>query len=247
MARAFSLLRATASQPRVGRRLVELAEECGLERPTAHRILQGLVAEGVVVQDRETRRYRLGPLLQELGLAAKPQTPVLEAWRPLLEGVARDTGQTAFLTVRSGFDGVCLDRQEGAFPVKVLVLEPGRRRPLGIGAGGMALFAFEGAPERERILAANADRLALDWPGYSPEEIARRARTTRRLGHALHEVQEMRGIRSVAVPILAPSHRPLGAFSVSALSSVLKGERLAATIDILRRAAEKAALIAVES
>lgn len=245
LGRAFGLLRAVALHPRPGRRLVDLAGECGLERPTAHRILQGLVAEGALVQDRASRRYRLGPLLRELGLAAA-RTPLVEAWRPMLERIAEETEETAFLTVRSGLDGVCLDRREGAFPVKALVLEPGRRRPLGIGAGGMALLAFEPEGERARVLSLNAARLARDWPAYPPAEIARRAALARRTGYALHEVQEIRGIRAVGLPIPGPSGRPLGAFSVSALSGRLRGERLRATVGILQRAAEEAARVAAE-
>jgi len=50
-----------AAQAPNGIRLVDLALQMGLERPTAHRLLKALMQEGMLVQQAGTRRYSLGP------------------------------------------------------------------------------------------------------------------------------------------------------------------------------------------
>ncbi|HZQ61201.1 MAG TPA: helix-turn-helix domain-containing protein, partial [Casimicrobiaceae bacterium] len=138
--RAAMLVRVIASRSRTGMRLSEVVQHAHLERSTARRILKCLAAEGLVTQDAASRRYFLGPLVFELGLAAAPRFNLVDTCRPSLQRIAEKTGDTVFLTVRSGYDSVCLDRREGSFPIKALMMEPGTRRPLGAGAGGLALL-----------------------------------------------------------------------------------------------------------
>jgi len=58
----------------------------------------------------------------------------------LLRAFAEEVGDTVYLVVRSGMEAVCLERIEGPSPVRVLTLDSGSRRPLGLGAGGLAIL-----------------------------------------------------------------------------------------------------------
>src|SRR3989304_4526478 len=84
------------------------------------------------------RRAGMGQRAFELGLAAAPRFNLPDMFRPSLHRIAEKTGDTVFLTARSGNDSVCIDRKEGSFPIKTFTLEVGARRPLGAGAGGPA-------------------------------------------------------------------------------------------------------------
>jgi DNA-binding IclR family transcriptional regulator len=134
--RAVTVLRVLASRGRHGMPLAEIARHASLNRPTVHRILKCLCAQGATARDPDSRRYYLGQLVFELGLAASPQFTLNELCRPALLRLADRTGDTVFLTLRSGYDAVCIDRREGSFPIRALVLDVGTRRPLGVGAGG---------------------------------------------------------------------------------------------------------------
>ncbi len=155
LSRAAALLRVIATRNSVGLRLSELVTAVGLERPTVRRLLQGLMREGFVPQDVSTRRYFLGRALFELGLAASPDFDMRGVCAPSLERIAARTGDTAFLTMRSAFDSVCIDRFEGSYPVRALTVEIGARRALGSTAGGLALLAQLSDPEVEAIVSAN--------------------------------------------------------------------------------------------
>ena len=62
---------------------------------------------------RATRRYRLGVALHGLALAAPSPLEQLAELRPLLEGLAQRTGETAYLMLRQGDEVLCIARAEG--------------------------------------------------------------------------------------------------------------------------------------
>jgi DNA-binding IclR family transcriptional regulator len=126
---------------RVGLRVVDLCRLTGLRRPTAHRLLQCLARENLIVRNARTRNYHLGRLVYELGVTATPSVRLEDICGPHLKALAAATGDMAFLTLRSGLDAVCIGREEGAFPIRTYTLEVGTRRPLGIGAGSLAILA----------------------------------------------------------------------------------------------------------
>ena len=139
--RIVDLLKLMASHRGNGLRFVEIAELSHLERPTAHRMLKTLAAEGMVFREETSKRYFLGPLLLELGLAAARQFKLGELCTPSLRRLAELTGDTSFLFVRSGIDAVCLERIQGSYPIQTPSVPVGSRQPLGISAGGLALLS----------------------------------------------------------------------------------------------------------
>src|SRR5574342_23026 len=100
--RALTLLREIAAHNRGGSRLLDLSTRTGLQRPTVHRMLKCLVAEGMVQQDADSHRYYLGSMVFELGLTAAPRFNLREICHPALARIADATGETVFLTQRSG-------------------------------------------------------------------------------------------------------------------------------------------------
>jgi DNA-binding IclR family transcriptional regulator len=141
LGRAIELLRLISAEHTSGARLSDLVAASGLPQPTVHRLLRQMVEGGLVMQDAQ-RRYRLGHFAYELGLVASTHFHLRDQCAPHLGRISAETGDTAFLMVRSGADSFCLDRQSGSFPIQVLTVQVGKRRPLGIGGGGLALLSF---------------------------------------------------------------------------------------------------------
>src|SRR5690349_10894294 len=108
ISRAIRVLQVIAAQAPDGMRLVDVARQMNLERPTAHRLLKALTVEGMVVQDTPTRRYSLGPLLFELGILATHHFNLKEVSQPVVARLAEETGDTSFVFLRSGHDAVCI-------------------------------------------------------------------------------------------------------------------------------------------
>lgn len=230
--RAAALLQAVASRGLAGARLVELARHTGLERPTAHRILKCLIVERLLVQDGATRRYQLGPLVFEMSQAAGPQANIRQICEPVLASIAERSADTVFLTVRSGFDSICIDRKEGGFPIKTLTLDIGTRRPLGVGAGGIALLMALPDSEIERIINSNSNRLIYHGVLTAPAllEMVRRAKN---LGYALNDMQATPGAISIGLPIPNRNGPPFAAVSIGAIASRMAPERQKELVAIL--------------
>jgi DNA-binding IclR family transcriptional regulator len=185
------------------------------------------------MQDPDSRRYFLGPLVFELGLAAAPQFNLVDICRPSLQRIAERTGDTVFLTVRSGYDSVCIDRKEGSFPIKTLTLDVGTRRPLGAGAGGVALLMLLPDEAIDEIVSANAVRFAT-YNQLTVPLVLEMLKTSRELGYALNDVHMTPGASSIGIPMVNRWGHPFAAISVGAIQSRMTATRRAEIADIVR-------------
>ena len=154
--RTLELLRLIGAHHAEGVRLTQLAEATRLPRSTLHRLVACLVSEGFVERDPERPRYRLGPESFQLGMATADGAFLVERCRPAMQRLARETGDTVFLIVRSGDYALCLHREEGSFPIKAFVVDTGMRRLLGLSAVGVAILAGLPAGEVDALHARNA-------------------------------------------------------------------------------------------
>lgn len=233
--RSLMLLREIAAHNRSGSRLLDLATRTGLQRPTVHRMLKCLAAENMVQQDSDSHRYFLGSMVFELGLTAAPRFNLREICHPALTRIAEATGDTVFLTQRSGLDAVCLDRREGTFPIKTFTLEIGMRRPLGVGIGSLAILSQLPEEDIRDIIASNAPRL----PEYAltPASLATQVKKAQRLGYAVRETPSLAGVRSIGQALHNRSGVPFAALSVSAISSRMSEKRVAELAVLLKNEA----------
>ena len=96
--RAVWLLRAVADAGPAGSPTAALGEACGLNRATAWRILTTLESHGLVVSDRASGRWSLGPGLVDIARTAGSEV-VLRDVHAVLDRLAHQTGETAALAV----------------------------------------------------------------------------------------------------------------------------------------------------
>lgn len=222
--RANLLLRLLATAGKRGLALTEIASRSDLPHPTVHRLLRQLNSEGLTVQHDESRRYLLGPVAYELGLAATEIFDLRHICRPILEIVSGETEDTSYFVMRSGFDAVCIDRVEGTFAIRTITLEVGSRRPLGVGAGGLAILASCPEEERERILRVTAARL----PDFGNLNVALQRdaiEQARHAGYALVRNRVTLGVTALGMPFHDTMRRPIGAISVGAIDSRMREQR----------------------
>ncbi|HSW17188.1 MAG TPA: IclR family transcriptional regulator [Ramlibacter sp.] len=232
--RALGLIRILAAAGADGRRLVEMQQESGLTKPTVHRILDTLKNEGVVEQLEETRRYRLGQELAVLGWSAhRTVYDLKELASAEMAAVASKTGDTSYLAIRSGTETVCIDRQTGGYPVKAFTVEVGSRRPLGVGATGVALLAALPPDEAETVLEAIHEGLGR-FPNAAARQIREAMTRARRDGFAVSDGLMVKGVRGVAVVIRDASDRPIAAIGTAAISDRMTPKRILAIVKILR-------------
>ncbi len=240
--RSVGLLRLLATHGQVGWRLSDLAGQTALDPGTVHRLLAALADEHLVARVPDSRRYTLGPLAFELGLAAAPYYDLGSVAEAPLAALARELGGSVFLKVRSGDESVCLARHDAPTRVQGLMLDIGGRRPLCGTAGGIAMWMTLPPSERRSIEAANRDavkqRDPANWPG-----VRRMLARSRTLGLAVNLGDTVPGICSVAVPLTCAGRQGLAALAVAA-NSATWSEALAQALAERLRAADLGALMA---
>ena len=218
IARAARILRMIARRGTEGARLTQLTKLSGLPHPTIRRILKCLIDEGLVTQETATKRYHLGPLNFELGLATMREANSERAYRSVLIDLANATGDTVYLMARSGADVVCLDRAEGSFPVRAHLFSAGGRRPLGFGAAGLALLAATTDSAVERLIAINAHEIEIHRR-LSTEHLWEAIERTRKRGYAVTSDIYTMGIGSIGVAIPNGDQEPVYALNLSTVGA----------------------------
>jgi len=231
--RAVSLLREVSASRGRGARLTALAEASELPVPTAHRLLDMLLREGLLERDTATRGYRLGPLLYEFGLAAAPSVDIRRLCAPALDRIAAETDDCAYVNARSGRDALCLDRREGGFEIQAAPVRIGNRRPLGIGSGALAILASLPSEEVDSVLEANARRYRRH--GMTAERVRNAVEATRARGFATTFGRIVARFRGVALAIGNGVGGVPVALSVIALEERLDARRIERVVALLRR------------
>jgi DNA-binding IclR family transcriptional regulator len=220
--RVVNLLRVVASRGRNGMRLGEVSAATGLASSTCFRMLQRLESEGMLERHPVTRKYALGPLLYELGLLARPRFHLADRCKDTLAALAECTQDTVYLSERRGLEAVCSARALGDYPVKALTLDVGIRRPLGVGAGGLAILCALPATEADDIIEAHTD----SYPKLSTLTASRvrdAVAQGREQGYAFLDAAVYPGTAAMGVTI--PALAPMAAISVAAISSRLDETR----------------------
>lgn len=237
--RAFVVLRALSMRNRVGWRLSELAAYCQLHHSTTYRVLAGLIQEEMVERDPQTRRYRLGRLAFEFGVAAAAHCNWQEFGADALDRIATYTGDTVFFNLRSGHESVCIDRREGHYPLKALTVEVGARRPLCVSAGGAAILGLLEPAEFTAVLRASEPYMER-FAASRAAAVRRMLSVSRRLGYGYNREMIIPGVRAIGVAVRGPEGEPIAALSVAATAQRLMGTR---RVDILRLLQHEAAAI----
>lgn len=225
MKRGVVLLKLLATAGSRGLPLTDLAAKSGVPHPSTHRVLKQLAAERLVEHNPDTRRYRLGPLAFELGLAGSTMFDIRDICEPDMLTLSESTGDTVYLVARSGFDAVCMHRLEGSFPIRTLTLEVGSRRPLGVGAGGLAILAIIADAERSEIIARLAPGLH-QFGGLTEDTLAAACKKARSFGASVIQDTVNFGVTAVGKAFRNTMGQPVASLSVAAMNQRMPAARI---------------------
>ena len=123
----------------------ELSRDLGLSRSTTHRYIATLTALGYLQQDADSKRYRLGPRVLDLGFAAIDAMDIRDLSVPHLQQLCDATGFTVNLAILDGIDVVYIERCRTSHAGQRAIdlnLHVGSRLPAYCTAMGKALLAF---------------------------------------------------------------------------------------------------------
>lgn len=237
ISRASAAIDAVCKRAVGGARLVHVATDCKLTKATAHRILKSLVEVGLVDQDVDTGLYFPGIKLVAISSTASNRFGLAKQSADGRSRIAERTGDTVFLTLRVRNESVCVARTEGSFPIKTLTLNVGDRRPLGIGAGPLAILSFLD----DDVIATTIENSAPAYEpfGVKPAQVLAGVKRARAHGYSLDDEDILPGITGIGVPICGGRDDVVASLSVAAISERMRGNRRTNVVAWLKEEAER--------
>lgn len=254
---ALRLLEVLRDRGRI--RVSDAAEELGVARSTAHRLLAMLAYRNFAIQD-ESRGYIAGPALAVSSIGG---SPTLQQFRratlPFMEALCSQVGETVNLMVRVGTQTRFLATVESA-----QLLHVGDRQGAVLAAhkssGGKALLAALSEDElRYLYLVKDTGKAGRAGPSIggrgqrepvegganvlSSEEfqdLMRELHLVRQRGYALNQEATESGVSAIGRRLIARSLHQVGALSISVPSARLPASRVEVLAEALRAATTSA-------
>jgi IclR family KDG regulon transcriptional repressor len=227
VANGLKLLEAFRNEEELG--VTELSRRLDLHKNNVFRLLATLELAGYIEQSPTSERYRLGISCLELGQSYLRSRPLLRGARPLLEEVARKSGESSHLGVLRDFEVVHLDGV-GSEQLVGSGLRVGQRLPVHCTALGKVLLGH--APEdlyREFSHLRGSDSgLGARTPAtiVDSQKFFDQLRSTALRGYAVEMEECETGLSCAAAPVFGDAGQVVAAISVSGPAFRMGEERL---------------------
>ena len=208
--RAIRVLTALQGARRMS--LSELATRLDLAPSTTHGIVRTLVEHGMVVQERGSSRYQLGPAVLRLGNVYLDTLELRSKTIPWAEDLARRSG----MAVRTGVllvDDVVIIHHEPRPDGSRQMPEVGIVIPVHVSALGKAMLAFL-PDEAQRVLSSGPLRSMTGETLTSPADLQAQLEQVRLTGIAVEQDEAVIGESAVASPVFDSWGTAVGAIGV---------------------------------
>ena len=233
--RAAAILRSfTEVEPELG--VTELSRRLDLHKSTVSRILTTLQYEGLIGQNPETGRYRLGVGLVSLAGVALGGLDVRGVAQPHLNTLVEISQETINVTILDGNECVNIERVASPKPIRY-VGWIGRRTPLHCTASGKLFLAHMTAAERSA-------RLRFPLARYTEKTITEAPALEQSLAQicaqgyaAVHEEFED-GFSAIAAPVFNHNSQVIATITISGPTYRLSVAEIEAFVQPLQQVAQ---------
>ena len=219
-------------------KLKEICEKLDLNKSTAHGILHTLKCHGLIAQDEETQKYRLGLKMLDYGYGVLRNMNLRELAVPVLKRISRESGESAILGVLEGGSVVYIERREASALSLQVSSVISAINPAYSSAVGRAILAF--LPEEEQL-----SRLPETFVRTAKNSIMRREdligslRATKMRGYSLVDEEFMDGVISLGAPIYNFEGEVIAAISIGGTVARITKERIDGIARLVCGAAEE--------
>ena len=132
--------------------MMAIARATGLSYPTAFRLVQTLIHEGLVEREPARKFYRPTALVQELSVGYRPHNELVTIARPYLEEITRSIGWPVSITSPVGMNMVMRDSTHSETTLTFEHYPPGFTFPLVESASGHLFLALASEETVEKVI-----------------------------------------------------------------------------------------------
>jgi DNA-binding IclR family transcriptional regulator len=213
-----------------------LSKRLGIAKSTVHRLAVTLVSEGLLEQNPENEKYRLGITLFRLGSLVRQRMNLSNEAKPHLVGLRSLTNETVHLAILNQNQIMYVYNMESTQAIRARS-DVGVRKPVYCTAEGLAMLAFQ--PE-EMVDAVIADGLVArtSYTNVDPARFRTNLQEVRQRGYAVEDEESEIGMRCIAAPVRDGSGAVVAAVGVAAPVQRLSKKTIAAFAPNVVRTAE---------
>ncbi|MEJ2709338.1 MAG: IclR family transcriptional regulator [Anaerolineales bacterium] len=205
--------------------LTEIATATAINKTSAFRVVNTLEKAGYLVRDAETKRYRPGIRVLQLGFAALANLELRQTARPFLERLSQAVGETVSLSVLDGMELIYIDRVRNRQIVGV-VLGLGSRLPAHCASMGKAMLAHLPLEELDLRLSQSPLKACTSNSIIDREAFLAELEKVRRQGFATNDEELEMGLRAVAAPVWDRSGQVVAAVNITGSAAMISCQRL---------------------
>lgn len=198
IAHGFAILRCfSMAEPTLSNK--ELAERTGLSKATISRLTYTLTARGMLLYDRQLRRYRLGSAILALSYPLMANLSIRQKVRPLMRRLADSVGGSVSIGMQERLHMVYLETSRGH---EAIGFRPdiGAQLPMLTTAMGRAWLAQTDEAENKRMLESWKEHDLNVWEQHASRCDHARERF-RECGYCVSEGDWYADVHAVAVPL----------------------------------------------
>jgi IclR family KDG regulon transcriptional repressor len=199
-------------QPELGVR--EIARQVELHPSTVGRLLVTLTSLGILNQNRDTQKYRMGSKVLRWGAVYMSSMDLRLEARPFLEELHKQTDETIHLDIPDGATRICIERIESPQSLR-WVPRIGERKPYYASAGGKVMLAYFSPTQRSEILKSQPLEQLTPRTTTDPKILQKEFDLIRERGYSISEGERVDGVSCVAAPIFDSSKIIIGALTIS--------------------------------
>ncbi len=192
----------------------QLSVKTGLSRAAVRRCLYTLSKLGFAGAE-DGQRYALRPRMLSLSHTYTTSSTLSTAAQPILERMSQTFRESFSVATLDGAEIVYIARTTVPSRVMAVDLHIGSRLPAYCTSMGRVLLAYLPPEQLESYLARAELTPYTTRTITSAEKLRLALRTVRRLGYALVDQELEVGLRSLAVPVYAPSGRVVATVNLS--------------------------------
>jgi IclR family transcriptional regulator, KDG regulon repressor len=193
--------------------IAALAQRLGLAKSTVHRLAVTLLDAGMLDQNKENSKYRLGLAAFELGSLARRKMDIYNEAKFHLHELRAKTGESINLAIMRDDSLIYLNSLESPSAIKVRS-HMGTRLPAHCSAEGKVLLAFGAADDAQRVIARG---LAMQTPQTitDPERLQEELRLVRERGYGVDFEESEIGVRAIAAPVFSGDNDIVAAVGIA--------------------------------
>jgi DNA-binding IclR family transcriptional regulator len=199
-------------------RFSELLDASPFPKATLYRFVQTLTNQGMLAFDPDRGTYAPGVRLVRLAHAAWQSASLAPIARNHIDALSAEVGETVHLAQLDNAQVIYVDKRNAADPVH-MYSQSGKVGPAYCTGVGKAMMAYMSDAELDAVLGQQSYHKFTNTTHTSADSLRAELADIRANGYGFDREEHEPGIICVALPILTPTNRALGALSVTSTTA----------------------------